>query len=165
MIKPMLTIKHKTICTKSRTMTLSMKPDLQKPTSPSSFSGLFGGATRLQNQKLQNLKLEFALKIESNIGAKFRIPDPETYHQAWKWSKLLLCYLGHFDLYSIKWLSETTFFRVRNLFLIIIPSGNNRKLVPIHYYLVKANKRRLSLMKLLIWRFISSKKVESNFAM
>ena len=40
-----------------------MKPDLQKPTSTSSFSGLF-----------------FALKIESNIGAKIRIPDPETYH-------------------------------------------------------------------------------------
>ena len=45
MIKPMLAIRHKTICTKSRTMTLSMKPDLQKPTSPSSFSGLIGATT------------------------------------------------------------------------------------------------------------------------
>ena len=64
-------------------MTLSMKPDLQKPTSPSSFSGLIGATTGSMVTKPKvTAEVDAGIRSENqNFGfVKIPIPDSKTYH-------------------------------------------------------------------------------------
>ena len=64
-------------------MNLSMKPDLQKPTSPSSFSGLIGATTGSMVTKPKvTAEVDAGIRSENqNFGfAKIPIPDSKTYH-------------------------------------------------------------------------------------
>ena len=64
-------------------MNLSIKPDLQNPMSPSSFSGLIGATTGSMVTKPKvTAEVDAGIRSENqNFGfAKIPIPDSKTYH-------------------------------------------------------------------------------------